>query len=498
MRKPFIPALLLVCGICFFLNLGSTPLLEPDEGRNAEVAREILVTGDWVTPHLNFARKLNKPILLFSASALSMRLFGVNEFAARVPSAVAAVLGVVAVYLLGRRMFGERSGLFAALILATSPIYIAFSRLVIFDMMLAAFFTLAMLFFYLGFTENAPGKKRLYYLVFYAATALAVLAKGLIGIVLPLAIIGLFLLATRGLGRIREMEILRGPLLFLAVAAPWYVLVSVSNPEFPRNFFITEHVTRYTTETFHRIKPFWYYILVLVAGLFPWILSLPWAIAASWRDYVKEGSGRRQEMLFLALWAGFIFIFFTFSRAKQPAYLLPLFPSVALLIGKFWGDYSLRRNKIYPFVILFGVTMLVFAAGLLTVNRIAPQRSSKAFAERVLAERRPGDAVVSYETFPSSFLFYMGERIPVVSDNDRSLGGSFTAENGRIDRGEKASFMSDDEFRALLSDRRRRIYIVAHKNHASRLASEADPGNSGLRLLLEGRHTALWVRTESP
>lgn len=498
MRNIFLPILLLVSGICFFLNLGNAPLMEPDEGRNAEVAREILATGDWVTPHLNFVRKLNKPILLFSVSALSMKLFGVNEFAARFPSAAAATLGVLAVYFLGQRIFGERAGFLSAIVLATSPIYVAFGRLVIFDMMLTAFIAVTMLCFYLGFTEGTPRRKRIFYLLAYAAMALAVLTKGPIGAVIPVAVIGLYLLLTGNIGRIKEMEVIGGPFLFLAVAAPWYVLVSVRNPQFPRYFFITEHVARYTTEAFHRVKPFWYYIPVVIVGLFPWVLSLPPAIAASWQEKPRDGNGKKKDMLFLVLWAGVIFFFFAFSRAKQPGYILPLLPSLALLIGKFWDDYIMRRNKVFPFVTLLAVAILMFAAGLLAVNEIAPRRSSKAFAERVLAERRPDDAVVTYETFPSSFLFYMGERIPVVSDNTGILGGSSVEENSRIDRGEKASFMSHDEFRALLSDPKKRIYTIGHKNDASRLTYEAGPGNSRIRLLLEGRHTALWVQKESP
>src|SRR5574341_1326676 len=151
--------LMLAAGLFFFFMLGSAPLTEPDEGRNAEVAREMLVTGDWSTPHLNFERKLNKPVLFFWASAFSMKLGGVNEAAARFPSAAAAAAGVMAIYALGRCMFGERAGLLAGLVLASSPVYLAFSRIVIFDMLLTAFVVFTLLFFYLGSIETAPGRK---------------------------------------------------------------------------------------------------------------------------------------------------------------------------------------------------------------------------------------------------------------------------------------------------------------------------------------------------
>jgi len=153
--------LVLLSALLFFLRLGSVPLMEPDEGRNAEVAREVLATQDWVTPHLNFERKLNKPVLFFWAAALSMKLGGVNEAAARFPSAAAATAGVIAVYFLGRSMFCARAGFLSALVLATCPLYIAFGRLVIFDMMLTAFITLAMLFACLGMREGALAEREL-------------------------------------------------------------------------------------------------------------------------------------------------------------------------------------------------------------------------------------------------------------------------------------------------------------------------------------------------
>lgn len=483
--------LMLASGLFFFFRLGSAPLTEPDEGRNAEVAREMLVTGDWCTPHLNYERKLNKPVLLFWASAFSMKLGGADEGAARFPSAAAAAAGVLAVYFLGRRMFGERAGLLSGLVLASSPIYIAFSRIVIFDMLLAVFITFAMLFFYLGLTEPGQGPRRFCHLLCYTSMALAVLVKGPIGLVIPLAVIGLYLLLTGSLGRFREMEIVPGMVLMLVIASPWYVMMSIRNPEFPRYFFITEHIVRYTTDAFSRIKPFWYYLPVVIAGIFPWVFFLPSAIKTSLKN-IRERGAKKSPLLFLLLWAATVFLFFSFSRSKLAGYILPLFPALALMIGEFW-DERLLKKKYRLFPIMFAVALFIFAAGLWALNYYAPQRSSRIFADRVLTERRPGDLVVAYETFPTSFLFYMREPVPIVADSRSFIPGNFR-ENGQSGRtGSIPSTIKHAEFRKILADQGKRIYIVGHRNHAPEIAAEG----GAVRLLMEGRKTCLWVRPES-
>lgn len=351
--------------ILFFLGLGSAGLMEPDEGRNAEVAREILATGDWVTPHLDFIRYLDKPILYFWASAASMKIFGVSEFAARFPSATAALIGVIAVYLLGRRMFGERAGLYSAIVLATSPLYLGLGRIVIFDIMLTAFITLAILFWYLGFTAPEKRNARLFYLSSWAAMALAVLTKGPIGAIFPMTIIGLFLIMTRSLKRILEMELILGPLLFFVIAGPWYILVSIRNPEYPYYFFVAEHILRFATTKFQRTKPFWYYFPIVIGGLLPWIFFLPSAVRRFMQERADMPAQKREAILLTSIWALFIFIFFSISKAKMSMYILPMFPALALLTGNFWNDYSADKPHRRDIVIsVFVLSILMILAGI--------------------------------------------------------------------------------------------------------------------------------------
>ncbi len=563
--------LVLVSAVFFFLNLGSIALMEPDEGRNAEVAREILATGDRLTPHLDFIRYLDKPILFFWAAAGSMKLMGVNEFAARFPSALSALIGVLAIYFLGRRMFGGRAGLLSGVVLASSPLYYGLGRIVIFDMMLMAFITLTMLFFLLGFTEQEGGRKKLFYLLSWAAMALAVLTKGPIGAVFPLGIIGIFLVLTGNLRRIREMEPVLGPLVFLALAAPWYVLVSLKNPEYPYYFFIAEHLLRYATTKFHRVKPFWYYVPVVVVGLLPWIFFLPSAFTRFLRRKWKGRDRETVNLLLPVIWAAIIFLFFSFSKAKMPAYILPLFPAAALLMGKYWDDYLservngayvkaplvlliglslllgnallfsdgmvrvirlragaywtsgaqdllrhagmtmlvfglaalsliafLRKNRAVHFAIVSVLSVLLFAAGISSLKLDSSFRSSKDVAQRVLAERRPGDSVLMYENFPSSFLFYMGEQVPVVAEFKGILGSNFILDYDLNMRGTAgSSIMGRKEFRAILADRSKRVYIVTREEGGRRMQGEIGASSGKLERIMERGKTSLWVRKES-
>jgi len=563
--------LVLVSAVFFFLNLGSVAIMEPDEGRNAEVAREILATGDWLTPHLDFIRYLDKPIFFFWAAAGSMKLMGVNEFAARFPSALSALIGVLAIYFLGRRMFGDRAGLLSGVVLASSPLYYGLGRIVIFDMMLTAFITLTLLFFLLGFTEQEGWRKKLFYLLSWAAMALAVLTKGPIGAVFPLGIIGIFLVLTGNLRRIGEMEPVLGPLVFLALAAPWYVLVSLKNPEYPYYFFIAEHLLRYTTTKFHRVKPFWYYVPLVVVGLLPWIFFLPSAFTRFLQKKWKERDRETVNLLLPVIWAAIIFLFFSFSKAKMPAYILPLFPAAALLMGKYWDDYLservngayvkaplvvliglslllggallfsdglvrvirlragaywtsgaqdllrhagmtmlifglaalslivfLRKNRAVHFAIVSVLSVLLFAAGISILKLDSSFRSSKDVAQRVLAERRPGDCVLTYENFPSSFLFYMGEQVPAVAEFKGLLGSNFILDYDLNHQGTAgASIMGRKEFRTLLADRSKRVYIVTREEGGRKMEGEIGASFGKLTRIMEQGKTSLWVRKES-
>jgi 4-amino-4-deoxy-L-arabinose transferase-like glycosyltransferase len=319
-------------GLLFFQFLGRLPLIDPDEGRYIEIPREMLERGDFVTPMLNHVKYFEKPPLHYWLNAISLTLFGENEFAARFAGTLCGLLTVLITYYLGRRLFGRRPGLFAATLLGTATGFLLQSRINFTDMTLTFCLTAAFAFFILAARDGATHKARDYYL-FYAFMALAVLAKGLIGIVLPGAVVFLYLVVTGRWRILKEMRLVSGGALFLLICAPWFVLVSLRNPEFAQFFFIHEHFQRFLTKVHRRYQPVWFFIPVLAGTMLPWSLFIPAALKKGWQE--RKGHG---ETLFLLLWAGVIFAFFSKSNSKLIPYILPVFPPLALLIGKWFAE----------------------------------------------------------------------------------------------------------------------------------------------------------------
>ncbi|HEX2769095.1 MAG TPA: glycosyltransferase family 39 protein, partial [Geobacteraceae bacterium] len=325
--------LLLVFGVAFFQFLGRIPLVDPDEGRYAEIPREMLERGDFITPLLNYVKFFDKPPLHYWLSALSFTIFGQNEFAARFTGAAMGLLAVLLTYHVGRRLFGRREGLLAALILGTSTGFLVQARINVTDMTLTCTLSATLAFFILAAREGET-RKGLYYHLFYLFAALAVLAKGLIGIVFPGAVIFLYLLFTRRWQILKEMRLMTGIPLFLLVCAPWFILVSLRNPEFPGFFFIQEHFKRFTTTVHHRNHGFWFYVPVLLGTMLPWSFFIPASLRGVWRE---RRSSEGKSRLYLFIWAAFIFLFFSISDSQLVTYILPVFPPLALLMGLSYG-----------------------------------------------------------------------------------------------------------------------------------------------------------------
>ena len=323
-----------VClALLFFWRLGMTPLLETDEGRYAEIAREMLASGDLVTPHLNGVLYLEKPPLHFWLTAAAMRILGLNELAARLWSALFGVLGVVVTYRLGREIGGTRAGLVGAAVLGTSPLYVTLGRLGSIDMTVSFFITLTLACFWFAHRSGDDRARRVCWHVVFLAAALAVLAKGLIGVVIPGAVVFLYLLVTLQWRVLRQVPWVTGLGLFLVVAVPWHVLVLARNPDFLWFYFVHEHVLRYLTAEAGRAGTFWYFPAMIVGGCMPWagmFLSLPKLV--HWR----QGRGfftKHPDIAFLLVWFVFVTLFFSASQSKLIPYILPALPPLAVLAG---------------------------------------------------------------------------------------------------------------------------------------------------------------------
>jgi len=256
--------------IWFSLFLGNRPYATPDEGRYVEIPREMVVTGDYVTPRLNGVKYFEKPPLFYWIQAANIKIFGLHEWAMRLSCLLFGLVGCVATYLFGRRFYGPHVGLAACIILATSPLYYALSRLIILDMAVTTLLTLSLFSFLMTVYTPPAFQRRLWAWAFYGFSSLAVLTKGLMALAISGPVILIWALST---GRWKDLwpaYIPSGALIFFAITAPWHILASIENPEFAHKYFIVEHFLRYTTSLHLRSQ----HNLLLCTCFIAWLIPL--------------------------------------------------------------------------------------------------------------------------------------------------------------------------------------------------------------------------------
>jgi len=515
--------LFIVFGTASFQFLGRLTLLEPDEGRYAEIAREMLEKMDFITPHLNYVKYFEKPPLLYWLNALSLSLFGQSEFAVRFPSALAGLSGILLTYHIGRKIFGRREGLFSALVLGTSVGFLAQARMNIIDMTLTFCMTASLGSFLIA-VQDGEKRKGLYFHLFYLFSALAILAKGLIGVVFPVAIILLYVIFTRQWRLFKEMRLITGVPLFLLVCAPWFILVSVKNPEFAHFFFIHEHLERFLTKVHGRYQPPWFFIPVLLGCMFPWSLFLPVTVLRLKREKTSSVSA---PLKFLSLWVIVIFCFFSLSGSKLAPYILPVFPAVALLIGRMLsmafeeGGSALRVNLrvtalitgifglgviFYPVVahkpqlgfleagVIGSILVVEGVAAFLCLRRsglvgtfvalclisyifmivgpqfifgdLAQRKATPELAQLIKQNYKPGERVVSYGWYQQGLPFYSGQRVAVVGGRDELEFGSR--------QGDNSAWFIDYRTFDQLWDSQTRLFVLIRQQDFERLQHEVE------------------------
>jgi 4-amino-4-deoxy-L-arabinose transferase-like glycosyltransferase len=311
----------LLGAVLFFFHLGAYGLWEPDEARYAEIAREMLATHDFVVPHLNYVTYIEKPPLLYWLTAFSMRVFGVNEFAARFFNAAAAMLGIFATYFFVLRAFDPRRALLAAVILATSALYAVMAQVLTTDMLLTALTTVALFAFFRHWRDGGA-----WCWLFYVAMGLAVLTKGPVGAAIPILIALIFLWRERDLGGIfRRFHVIAGSAITLAISAPWFIAITLRVPGFFDFYFVGEYVRRVFEPSYSHGQPIYYYVPIIFLGLLPWSLLLPFL---RWRA-AEPNPARR----FCIIAATAIFVLFSLASAKLIPYILPAIPLCAILIA---------------------------------------------------------------------------------------------------------------------------------------------------------------------
>lgn len=477
--------LLAVIAVIWFSNLEYRTLVKPDEGRYAEIPREMVASGDWTTPRLNELKYFEKPPLQYWATATAYTVFGEHQWTSRLWTGLTGFAGILLVWFAGMHLFGREAAGYAALLLSSSLLYVLMGHINTLDMGVTFFITLGIFGLLLGQAQADEKKRRNWMLLAWAGMALAVLSKGLMGIILPGAALFLYCLVQRDFSVLKRMHWLPGLAVFFAIVTPWFYLVMKANPEFFERFFIYEHYTRFTTKDLGRYQPWYFFIPILLAGALPWTVTM---FDSMWRTVRNSSLPERMfnSQRFLLIWAVFIYVFFSISGSKLPSYLLPMFPVLALLMGKriaemrervlFWQvapaiPFALvliviglklpgmadtpNQAELYPHytpwliaagmvslagllagmallwrgrkpaaVLVLALTALLSAQiGLSGYESIARERSAKHIAEAIRAEVKPDIPFYSLWTYEQTLPFYLKRTFTLVQYEDEMAYG---------------------------------------------------------------------------
>lgn len=388
-----IAIVLIVCAFLFFYGLGSFGLLGADEPRYAQIGAEMLARHDWVVPTLNGTPWLEKPALLYWCEMASYALFGVHDWAARLPVAFMSTAMVLAIYFFMRRFYPGWQ-LDAALVTASMAASIGFGRAASTDMPLTACFSIAMLAWYTWYSDLARANRWL--VVFYAFSALGMLAKGPVAPFLAGALVVAFAALRREGKLILRTLWWPGILLFLGITLPWYIAVQLKTGDFFRVFILEHNLARFGTDLYRHKQPFWYYIPVVLLGTMPWVAMLIASIVSRRSPAVsREGTAAddRTLKLFLLLWLAIPVVFFSLSQSKLPGYVLPSIPAAAMLVIAYLATRESGRIPAWMAVV----------HGLLTGAIVSGVLLSPHFLARV----RPNGTAVSIAVVAGVVIFVM-------------------------------------------------------------------------------------------
>jgi len=536
-----LPVLLLAAVLALGFDLGGYPLFDPDEGRNAEVAREMAATNDYVLPHYNGLPYLDKPIVYFASAAAVMEVLGPTETAARLPAYLFTLATLLVVVLFVRRRWGADVGWLAAVSLATMPLVLPYARTTIMDSALAFSTTLAIL----AFWDDRP-------VLAWAAIGLGAITKGPVAILIPLATLIPYSLLTGH--KVRRLFPLTGLGVFALVALPWFLAVSQRVPAFPHYVFVRETFERVTTKSFHRTAPFWYYLPIIPVAAFPWIVPALGGLKSwRWARLARRVNAQAQESILLACWVLGPLLFFSLNQSKLPQYVLPLMPpfalaaarsltggigtgrrtyagiaaalgialvsltiwlpvpisltpgeraaipetalalGIALLISAALVWYAGRVERPRPALAVMGYALTVMAMPIVSGQLLAAvgeDRSSATLA-RVIQNAGPSGAemeVVGVAAFPTSLPFYLRHQVLLASATARELTSNFVVDYQEQFRRDSTSPLRPAEYwRGRVRDCRSPAVFVARANDA-RIRAKLD---SVLPLLaVEGKYAA--------
>lgn len=510
--------------------LGGFPLIDADEGRNAEVAREMSVTNDYVVPRYNGLPYLDKPVLYFAAGAAAMEILGPTEIAARLPSYLFTLATAMVLFFFARRVWDEKSGWIAAIVHLAIPLTVAFSRVVIFDSALTFFSVAALASFYFAVDERRKG----WALVAWAAMGLAMITKGPVAflLVLPAA----FVFAWRR-GAWRFVVSVSGLVIFAAIVAPWVWGMSQVVPEFLRYVLVTETVERMATDSLQRTGPPWYFLPYVLGGAMPWSIVLLF----SWKKLRRSDPAVMYWLVAIVV----PLIVFSISQSKRPQYVLPLMPAIAIVVARIWDDARTRaaaitlavvgavlliatnfrdrfqmrpelRVVVDDVAIAIGLTFL--AAGLVAmfVKRrelalialsvpvlalplcanplmlaISERRSAKDVAQELEPHVTPQTEVIGVEAFTGSLVFYLERPITIVTEDASELTSNYLVRRHEQFIGAPSSTLEPlTYFTRSLAATNPRVYVIRVRDHARRALLES----RGWRRIADGAHVVAYGR----
>ncbi len=448
--------LVLLLSFVYFIGLGGPALYITDEGRYAEIGREMLLFHSFVTPHLDGLPYFEKPPLAYWLITFFEWVFGLNEWAVRSVDATLAIFMCLMAYTTGRICFNRLTGIWAALILSSSFLFFAATHLLNTDTCLSACLTLALTSFltWFKFQEEERNYPILLYLA-YAACALAVLAKGLIGIVFPGMILFLWLLFTGNVRLLKKMRLFSGGVLFFVIAAPWHVLAQHQNPGFFHEYFYVNQYLRFTTPIMHREMNKLTYLGIFIGGFLPWMFLLIWRFKQVFHLCLNPKQCPIET--FLIWWVLSIFLFFSFSNSVLVPYLLPTLPPLALLTAPFaarlWQQH--KKARITLFVTLTLSWVLLISAWISAPDFV--NKSTKPLAEvaNALLEQHPDATLINYDYYFQDFPFYTRHFVQIVNWQDELTYGQAADPSRKI-------LISEAEFSALIQSPQP-VYIVMYQ-----------------------------------
>jgi 4-amino-4-deoxy-L-arabinose transferase-like glycosyltransferase len=462
--SPILKIWLAVVVIALAMHLGGFPLLDADEGRNAEVAREMAATNDYVMPRLDGLPYLDKPVVYFAAEAAVMEVLGPTELAARLPAYLFTLATAGVLFFFARRLWGGDTPWIAAIVFLSMPLTIAFARTVIFDSALTFFVVVALVAFYFAVEGGRPARP--WSILAWVSMGFAMITKGPVTFLLVLFVALPYAFWRK---QVRALFPILGILGFAAVIAPWLWGVTRVVPEFLEYVLVTETAARMATDELKRTGPPWYFVPYLIGG------ALPWSLVAlfSWKRVKKR------ELVYLALWIAIPFVFFSLNQSKRPQYILPLLPALALIVARVWHEARTRgaaivltafgalllvapfffhRTKMKPEIaavadetaltlgiafalgglvaliaarrelVLVALSLPMIAIPLLTqplMLGIAERRSAKSFVEELRPHLTPQTEVIGVEAFTGSMAFYLGRPVIVVTEDASELTSNY-------------------------------------------------------------------------